>query len=84
MLKQYETRASEAVTKVQRLENALLVCKEELNVYMQQYDSTRQAHEQALQERDKQVRVTGVGMQALQKRDKQVRARWHQSDWLYM
>ena len=57
MLKQYESRASEAVTKVQRLENALLVCKEELNVYMQQYDSTRQAHEQALQERDKQVRA---------------------------
>ena len=88
VLKQYETRASEAVTKVQRLENALLVCKEELNVYMQQYDSTRQAHEQALQERDKQVRVTGVGMQAheqaLQERDKQVRARWLAPEWLFI
>ena len=75
VLKQYETRASEAMSQVQRLENALLVCKEEPNVYMRQY-STRQAHEQELQGRDKQARVTGVGPQ---ERDQQVRARWHQS-----
>ena len=55
VLKQWEATAQQATSKVQKLESALLMCKEELNVYLEQYEQTKYSHGLELAAKEKQV-----------------------------
>ena len=55
MLRQCETKARDAMLKVEQLESALSTCRGELDSYVDQFTATKVAHDQTVAEKDSKV-----------------------------
>ena len=55
VLRQCETKARDAMLKVEQLESALSTCRGELDSYVDQFTATKVAHDQTVAEKDSKV-----------------------------
>ena len=55
VLREYETKARDAMQRVEQLETALCSCRDELETYVDQYAATKRAQEQTIAAKETQV-----------------------------